>query len=106
MNQVMQRIEKLRESRNLKAYQLCDAIHLRQNTYTTWKKRDTSPDTDTIIALADYFNVSTDYILRGIDVGTEIFGESQATLLRIYNNLTDNAKETMMDFAEFLSQKH
>jgi len=106
MNQTMERIEQLRESRNLKAYQLCDAIHLRQNTYTTWKKRDTSPDTDTIILLADYFNVSTDYLLRGIDVGTEIFGETQATLLRIFNGLNDTGKQELMDYAEFLSQRY
>ena len=106
MNQIMQRIEELRESNNLKKYELCDAIHLRQNTYSTWLKRDTSPDTENILQFADFFNVSTDYILRGIDVGSDIFGESQATLLRIYNGLTDDGKKIMREFAEFMAQKY
>lgn len=106
MNQTIQRIETLRKSKNLKKYELCDAIHLRQNTYSTWLKRDTLPDTENILKFADFFNVSTDYLLRGTDVGSEIFGESQATLLRIYNGLTNDGKTIMEEFAEFIAQKY
>lgn len=105
MNQTMQRIEELRKNKKLKKYELCDAINLRQNTYSTWLKRDTSPDTECVIKFADYFNVSTDYILRGIDVGSEIYGESQATLLRIFNNLNDSEKEMVIKFAGFIENE-
>lgn len=84
MNQIMQRIEELRESNNLKKYELCDAIHLRQNTYSTWLKRDTSPDTENILQFADFFNVSTDYILRGIDVLADLMGHEKIETTRKY----------------------
>ena len=57
------RIRDLREDRDLTQKELSDFLHIKQNTYSQYENGHRQLPIDTLIALAKYYNTSTDYIL-------------------------------------------
>lgn len=57
------RLRDIREDRDLTQRQVADYLHIRQNTYSQYENGQRGLPIDTLIKLARYFSVSTDYIL-------------------------------------------
>ena len=58
------RLKQLRELKGLSTQKLADAIGLKsKGSITQFEKTMTSPSVDTLVAIADYFNVSLDYLV-------------------------------------------
>lgn len=58
-----ERFKELREARGLSQVQLGRNLGLSKQTISNWENSNISPSIDTIVSIADYFNVSTDYLL-------------------------------------------
>lgn len=57
---------KLKELRTQKGYtivQLCKELEMNQNTYAKYERNERDVSTDTLSQLADFYEVSTDYLL-------------------------------------------
>ena len=66
------RISKLREKRGLSQKQLADELEknglkVRRETVTQWENGSRDLKTEYTVKLADFFGVTCDYILRGIE---------------------------------------
>jgi len=59
--------------RNTNPNKVCSYLELSNATATKWKKAGAVPNGDTLIKIADYFGVSTDYLLGRIDEEELIF---------------------------------
>ncbi len=59
----MNRIRTLREDRDLRQLDVAKATGIDQKTLSNYETRKTNPDSFAIIRLAEFFNVSTDYLL-------------------------------------------
>lgn len=59
----MLRLKELRKSKSLNQSQVANAIGISQRTYSNYEIGTREPDINTIIKLADYFNVTIDYLL-------------------------------------------
>lgn len=70
------RLKILRNNTKLSQKQLADALGVPHGTYRNWEQGLRTPDTETVMKLAEYFNVSTDYIF-GRDTGTTTFFDGQ-----------------------------
>ena len=57
------RIKELRESKGLRQGDLAKILGIRQNTLSTWETGKYEPDSASIKQIADYFNVSVDYVI-------------------------------------------
>ena len=57
------RIKDLREDRDLTQKELADFLHIKQNTYSQYENGHRQLPIDILIALAQYYKTSTDYIL-------------------------------------------
>jgi len=58
------RLKQLRELKGVSTQKLADAIGLKsKGSITQFEKTMTSPSVDTLVAIADYFNVSLDYLV-------------------------------------------
>ena len=57
------RIRDLREDRDLTQKEIADYLHVKQNTYSQYENGQRQIPIDALIALAVYYNTSTDYIL-------------------------------------------
>lgn len=58
-----QRIRDLREDRDLKQWQLAEYLNCSQQVYSNYELGQRDIPTDVLIRLADFYNVSIDYLL-------------------------------------------
>ncbi|MCM3699248.1 helix-turn-helix domain-containing protein [Paenibacillus macerans] len=58
-----ERLRELRTSKKISQQELSDRLGLNRATYARYETGDTQPDFDTLKKFADFFNVSTDYLL-------------------------------------------
>ncbi|SFR12378.1 helix-turn-helix domain-containing protein [Desulfoscipio geothermicus] len=61
------RLNFLRKSKNIKAEDLAAAVGLKRRIIFHYEKNESKPSFDTLIALADYFDVSLDYLVGRSD---------------------------------------
>ena len=61
------RIQHLRKSKGISQEELADKIGVSRQAVSKWESEQTSPDLEKIILLSDYFDVTTDYLLKGIE---------------------------------------
>ena len=78
---------------NVKITPLVVSLGGSSSSPASWKK-GASPNSDIVIKLAEYFNVSTDYLL---DVNNSS-SQDETELLNTYRHLTDNGKKQVIDF--------
>lgn len=62
------RIRELRKERNMVQQDMADAFHVRVRTYQGYEYDESYPDVAKLIAIADYFDVSLDYLVGRSDV--------------------------------------
>ena len=60
------RIQQLRKSRGISQEELADRIGVSWHAVSKWESGQTSPDVEKIVLLSDYFEVTTDYLLKGV----------------------------------------
>ena len=61
------RIRDLREDNDLTQKEIAEYLHIRQNTYSQYENGQRQIPIEALIALAVYYNTSTDYILERTD---------------------------------------
>ncbi len=88
------RLRNLRIEKNLTGEQLANAIGVKKTTISTWENGKAFPEIGTLIKLANYFDVSIDYIL----------GRNNATSndKTILDNLSDEQLEKAKSYIEFI----
>lgn len=91
MQIVYDRVRSLAKEKNISLIQLCEEIGVSKNTINNWKNK--YPNTDSLIAVATFFQVSADYLL-GLTDHRQPLPESQ--------NLPPN----MLDLLHYLSQSN
>ena len=68
---VADRIQKLRKSKGMSQEELADRIGVSRQAVSKWESEQSSPDVEKIILMSDIFNVTTDYLLKGIETPPE-----------------------------------
>lgn len=63
MNKFPERLSELRKEKNISQHNVAKNINVSQQTISSWEKGEREPDFDTLIILAQFFEVSTDYLL-------------------------------------------
>ncbi|MBD5395115.1 MAG: helix-turn-helix domain-containing protein [Lachnospiraceae bacterium] len=64
---VADRIQSLRKSKGISQEELADQIGVSRQAVSKWESEQSTPDIEKIILLSDYFEVTTDYLLKGIE---------------------------------------
>ena len=64
---IADRIQNLRKLRGISQEQLADQLGVSRQTISKWESEQSAPDMEKIILLSDYFEVTTDYLLKGIE---------------------------------------
>ncbi len=106
----MLRIRQLREERGWSQRELAFKINANPKTVNFWERGVSEPSAGFVIALADVFECTADYVLgREDDLGSvnvqrQLTGVEQ-NLLTAFNRLAPKDAETLCAFAEFLSAR-
>lgn len=64
---IADRIQTLRKSKGISQEELADKIGVSRQAVSKWESEQSAPDIEKIILLSDYFEVTTDYLLKGIE---------------------------------------
>ena len=67
MTKFSERLKKLRQERGLKQREMAEICGLKLRGYQCYEYGTSCPDFDGLVALADYFGVSIDYLLGRTD---------------------------------------
>lgn len=63
----IQRLKELREKKDVSQSKLADYMGVSQQAIAKWETDKATPDPDALLKLAEYFNVSVDYLLGKAD---------------------------------------
>ena len=63
MYSLIDRLDELKVSRNLLQKQVAEGAGIPLRTYQRYENGEREPSASTLVALSDFFNVSTDYLL-------------------------------------------
>ena len=97
----MIRLTELRLLENLTQKQLAEHLNISQGNLCDWEKGRSEPDIQRLIQLADFFNVSLDYLM-GRENFTEKSDSERYRLLIAFSRLS---KESRVKLIEFLEQE-
>lgn len=87
----MLNLKEIRQSKNKTQAEIADALQITRASYTNIENGKRDPDTQTLVAIADFLNVSMD----------EIFGRIQKTEKIPSSNLTAEEKRLLSYFRGF-----
>ncbi len=68
MADLAERLEELKESRNLKQKEIASAVGVPLRTYQRYEYGEREPQASVLIRMADYFHVSIDYLVGRTDI--------------------------------------
>ena len=92
------RIKNLRRSREINQVQLAEKLGVKKQSISNWENDNIMPSVDMLIKIADFFQVSTDYLL-----GREVREASAPNMLDI-TGLTPNQIEHIHFIVDDLRQ--
>lgn len=61
------RIHSLRKSKGISQEELADKIGVSRQAVSKWESEQNTPDIEKVILLSDYFETTTDYLLKGTE---------------------------------------
>lgn len=102
------KIKELRNEKNLSQLDIAQITGFAKNTICAWEKGRAQPNFETLIKLADVFEVSIDYLLgRENDFGiVKVKNElttGEETLLGYYRKLNEHDKHKVLGFVQALA---
>ena len=74
------RIQTLRKLRGISQEELADKIGVSRQAVSKWESEQSTPDLVKVILLSDFFETTTDYLLKGIEPAKEAERKLPATL--------------------------
>lgn len=115
---ILERVLQLLKLQGKKESELCKFIGINQSTLATWKKRNTEPPASLIYKMAEFFNVSTDYLLtgkeateKGLSIDTALlladlqFDEQFLEIAKMYKELSAERQQDIYDYVQMLHNK-
>ena len=64
---IADRIQSLRKSKGMSQEELADRVGVSRQAVSKWESEQATPDLDKIVIMSDIFEVTTDYLLKGIE---------------------------------------
>lgn len=100
MGDDMIKLFELRSEKGLSQRELARIMNISQGTYNNWENENTQPSIEQLIALADFFEVSVDYLLGRTDEnGTVIQSAEQKNgqeLLKLYKTADKDVQTAIL----------
>jgi transcriptional regulator with XRE-family HTH domain len=80
---IADRIQSLRKTQGLSQEELAEKVGVSRQAVSKWESEQSVPDLDKVIIMSEYFDVTTDYILKGIEPVKDLESNSNAVIGKI-----------------------
>ncbi|MCD8188861.1 MAG: helix-turn-helix transcriptional regulator [Clostridiales bacterium] len=64
---IADRIQQLRKARGISQEELAEQVGVSRQAVSKWESGQSCPELDKVVLLSDYFGVTTDYLLKGVE---------------------------------------
>lgn len=102
-------LKRLRTKKGLTSEELCSKIGIKGGSYRNYERDDRKPDYDTLVKLADFYDVTTDYLLGRPDAKPpeepldefarkEHLKSLEKVFMKKYLALTEEQRDKVLDF--------
>lgn len=100
----MIRLLELRNDKELSQRTMAKELGISQATYNNWENGKTQPNIEQIIQLANFFEVSTDYLLgKESDVQNDAYMDEEIScIMKTIFALPDDKKTMLKKFIEYV----
>ena len=95
------RLAKIRQQRNLTQTDLAYQLKISRSTYASHETGRRQISNDLLCQLADFYNVSTDYLLGRQDAMPSFLSERERGVIERYRALGEHAREAVDNVLEF-----
>lgn len=100
-------LKRLRESRGITQAKLSSMLSISPSTVGMWEQGRRDPDYENLKRIADYFNVSTDYLLGREDKNKNfLLSDEQKNLLKDFDSLNADGRTTLCTVLNALLATH
>lgn len=104
---MVKNLKLLRQSAGVSQQKIADAIMVSQQSINKYENHNVEPDIETLIKIANYFDVSVDYLIGRNEI-KEVAGElnlsdlseQERMLIKKFSALTDKQRECVMTVIE------
>ena len=109
----MNKLYELRKEKGVRQADVAEYIGCSYQAYQKYEKSQREPDFATLFKLADFYGVTVDYLLgraptyeeRNSGVADYILTPDKQELLMYYEEMTPNERETLLNYAKFLTSQ-
>lgn len=108
----VQRLKELRMDANISQKKLSENLCLSQQAVAKWETGKSTPDPETLLKIAEYFDVSVDYLLGKTDIKKAPSNNEDVTFddftFALHGNvkdLSDEGKQQILDFVRYIRAK-
>lgn len=105
------RLSSLMKEKKVSKNKLALDLGLNKSSVYYWEQRGNAPDGEALNKLADYFNVSTDYLLGKTDIKKAAIGEDDGLseldlkLIGDFQKLTLDGQKQVLAFLDYLKHQ-
>ena len=99
---MVKNLKLLRTNKGLSPQQLAEVIGTSQQSINKYENHKVEPDIDTLIAFADFFNTSVDYLIGNTDINRKIepvhqycLNDEEMSLIDGFRKLTKGEKDSI-----------
>lgn len=97
----MEKLRELRKEKGISLKELGAAMGVAESTMSLYENGKRQPDYETLLKLAEYFNVTVDYLLRGND-NSECLLEELVILNRKARNMSPEKRQKLLEMARVM----
>jgi len=84
---ISDRVQSLRKTKGISQEELADKVGVSRQAVSKWESEQSMPDLDKVIIMSDYFGVTTDYILKGIEQSAQTEKKANAGVFVIVSTV-------------------
>ncbi len=97
-------LRELLENKDITQRQLAESLNIGTTTIGNYVRGLREPDFETLKLIADYFGVTTDYLLDFRSTVTKDHREDE--LLQVYRSLSESDKELLLEQGKLLAKRN
>ena len=106
MSTMLERMEHLADQEGIKLKQLAVKLGLSNSSFSDWKRGKASPSLNAVTKIAEYFDVSIDYLVYGVenssDAQLEFSSLEDRELLKKYHELPPDLQGKLLGYMDGL----
>lgn len=110
MNNLQSNLRECRLNEEKKQRDIAEYLNITQSTYSKWEQGISEPSSQQLVKLADFYNVTTDFLLGRQNYGTDLIevknelAPAESELMEYFRKLNRDYQQRVIGFAIALAQ--